>query len=62
LAHRTDDEILRTFQKALWGKAMSTRMPLSYNRARVLEAVALIVFASLVIAFVNSVVPVLANW
>jgi hypothetical protein len=44
-----------------WGKAMSTRLPLSLNRARILEAVALIVFASLVIAFVHSVVPYLAN-
>jgi hypothetical protein len=44
------------------GKAMSTRLPLSFNRARVLEGIALIVFASLVIAFVHSVVPYLANW
>jgi hypothetical protein len=44
------------------GKTMSTRLPLSFNRARVLEGIALIVFASLVIAFVHSVVPYLANW
>jgi hypothetical protein len=44
------------------GKAMSTRLPLSFNRAGVLEGIALIVFASLVIAFVHSVVPYLANW
>jgi hypothetical protein len=62
LANRTDDEILRTFQKERrWGKAISTRLPLSFNRARVLEAIALIVFASLVIAFVHSVVPYLAD-
>jgi hypothetical protein len=40
---------------------MSTRLPLSLNRARILEAVALIVFASLVIAFVHGVVPYLAD-
>ena len=38
---------------------MSTRLPLSFNRARVLEGIALIVFASLVIAFVHRVVPYL---
>jgi hypothetical protein len=43
------------------GKAMSTRLLLSFNRARVLEGIALIVFASLVIAFVHSVVPYLAD-
>jgi hypothetical protein len=43
------------------GTAMSTRLPLSFNRARILEAIALIVFASLVIAFVHSVVPYLVD-
>jgi hypothetical protein len=43
------------------GKAMSTRLPLSFNRARVLEGIALIVFAGLVIAFVHNVVPYLAD-
>jgi hypothetical protein len=38
------------------GKTMSTRMLLSFNRARVLEGIALIVFASLVFVFVHSVV------
>jgi hypothetical protein len=47
---------------AQFGKAMSTRLPLSFNRARVLEAIALVVFAGLVIAFVHNVVPYLANW
>ena len=42
------------------GEAMSTRLPL-FNRALVLEAIALIVFAGLVIAFVHSVVPYLAD-
>jgi hypothetical protein len=46
---------------ASMGKAMSTRLPLSFNRARVLEGIALIVFASLVIAFVHSVVPYLVD-
>ena len=35
---------------------MSTRMLLSFNRAGVLEGIALIVFASLVFVFVHSVV------
>jgi hypothetical protein len=37
---------------ASMGKVMSTRLPLSFNRALVLEAIALIVFAGLV--FVSS--------
>jgi hypothetical protein len=49
------------FLRLNWGEAMSTRLPLSFNRARVLEAIALIVFASLVIAFVHSGVPYLAD-
>jgi hypothetical protein len=36
-------------------------LPVSFNRALVLEAIALIVFAGLVIAFVHSVVPYLAD-
>jgi hypothetical protein len=46
---------------ASMGKVMSTRLPLSFNRALVLEAIALIVFAGLVIVFVHSVVPYLAD-
>ena len=42
-------------------KTMSTRLLLSFNRARVLEGIALIVFASLIFAFVHSVVPYLAD-
>jgi hypothetical protein len=53
---------IRQAFSASMGKAMSTRLPLSLNRARILEAIALIVFAGLVIAFVHSVVPYLANW
>ena len=52
---------IRQAFSASMGKAMSTRLPLSLNRARILEAVALIVFASLVIAFVHGVVPYLAD-
>ena len=40
---------------------MNTRLLPSFNRARVLEAIALIVFAGLVIAFVHNVVPYLAD-
>jgi hypothetical protein len=56
-----DYETSRALERLGADVGLSKRLPLSINRALVLEAIALIVFAGLVIAFVHSVVPYLVD-